>query len=316
MEVIHISHPHEVEKNDMPKMAIALGYFDGVHRGHQKVILEAKAIAGQKGLKSAVMTFDPHPSVVLGKSVQHVEYITPPQDKISVMASLGIDYLFIVRFTREFANLLPQEFVDQYLIGLNAKHVVAGFDYSYGRMGRGTMETLLFHSRNQFEYSIIDKLSNGDEKISSTLIRKYIREGKTDELPDLLGRHYTTSGLVVHGDKRGRTIGFPTANIDLLEEYIIPPLGVYSVRLLTDGKWHEGVCNVGHKPTFNKEKGDKPSIEVHVFDFDEEIYGRKVTVEWHKHLRSEQKFSGIQKLIDQIGKDKLEAQQYFEKNKV
>ncbi|MBT2688604.1 bifunctional riboflavin kinase/FAD synthetase [Bacillus sp. ISL-47] len=316
MEVIHIQHPHNIEKNNMPEMAIALGYFDGVHRGHQKVILQAKAIAGQKGLKSAAMTFDPHPSVVLGKSVQHVEYITPLQDKISIMANLGIDYLFVVRFTREFANLLPQEFVDHYLIALNAKHVVAGFDYSYGRMGRGTMETLLFHSRGQFEYSVIEKLSNGDEKISSTLIRKYIREGKTDELPELLGRHYATSGVVVHGDKRGRTIGFPTANIDLLDEYILPPVGVYSVRLLTDGKWHEGVCNVGYKPTFNKEKEDKPSVEVHIFDFSEDIYGRKVTVEWHKHLRSEQKFSGVQELIGQIGKDKQQAMQYFEKNRV
>jgi riboflavin kinase/FMN adenylyltransferase len=316
MEVIHIQHPHNIEKNNMPEIAIALGYFDGVHRGHQKVILQAKAIAGQKGLKSAVMTFDPHPSVVLGKSVQHVEYITPLQDKISIMADLGVDYLFVVHFTREFANLLPQEFVDQYLIALNAKHVVAGFDYSYGRMGRGTMETLLFHSRGQFEYSVIEKLSNRDEKISSTLIRKYIREGKTEELPELLGRHYTTSGVVVHGDKRGRTIGFPTANIDLLDEYIIPPVGVYSVRLITDGKWHEGVCNVGYKPTFNKEKADKPSVEVHIFDFSKDIYGRKVTVEWHRHLRSEQKFSGVQELIGQILKDKQQALQYFEKNRV
>lgn len=316
MEVIDIHHPHTIEKNEMPKKAMALGYFDGVHLGHQKVILEAKAIARQKGLKSAVMTFDPHPSVVLGKSVQHVEYITPLQDKIGIIAEMGIDYLFVVRFTREFANLLPQEFVDQYLIGLNIKHVVAGFDYTYGRMGRGTMETLLFHSRNQFEYSVIEKLSKEDEKISSTLIRKYIREGKTEELPPLLGRHYTTSGIVVHGDKRGRTIGFPTANIELLDEYIIPPPGVYSVRLLTGGMWHEGVCNVGYKPTFNKEKGDKPSVEIHIFDFSKEIYGRQVTVEWHKYLRCEQKFAGAAELIDQIGKDKEQAQVYFEKNRV
>ncbi|KON89043.1 riboflavin biosynthesis protein RibF [Sporosarcina globispora] len=316
MEVIYIHHPHRMDRNDMPEMAIALGYFDGVHLGHQKVIHEAKSIAEQKGLKSAVMTFNLHPSVVLGKSVQHVEYITPLEDKIAIMADLDIDYLFVINFTREFANLLPQEFVDQYLIGLNAKHVVAGFDYSYGRMGRGTMETLLFHSRDQFDYSVVEKLAKEDEKISSTLIRKYIREGKTDELPGLLGRYYKTSGVVVHGDKRGRTIGFPTANVNISDDYIIPPSGVYAVKFLVDGSWFEGVCNVGYKPTFNKEKGDRPSVEVHIFDFTSDIYGKKVSVEWHKHLRSEKKFAGVQELVPQIEKDKQQTEQYFKKNRV
>lgn len=316
MEVISIHHPHQLKKGELPEMALALGYFDGVHLGHQKVILQAKSISEEKGIKSAVMTFDPHPSVVLGKSVQHVEYITPLEDKISIIKKFDIDFLFVVRFTREFANLLPQEFVDQYLIGLNASHVIAGFDYSYGRLGRGTMETLPFHSRNQFDYSVVSKQTNDEEKISSTLIRKYIREGKTDELYPLLGRFYSTSGIVIHGDKRGRTIGFPTANIDICDDYIIPPLGVYTVRILVDDSWHEGVCNVGYKPTFNKEFGDKPSIEVHIFDFSKEIYGQSVAVEWHRHLRSEQKFSGVDELISQIEKDKQNALQYFEKNRV
>ena len=245
-----------------------------------------------------------------------MEYVTPIEEKIAIIADLGIDYLFIINFTREFANLLPQEFVDQYLIGLNAKHVVAGFDYSYGRMGRGTMETLLFHSRDQFDYSVVAKLEKKKKKISSTLIRKYIREGKTAELPDLLGRFYKTSGTVIHGDKRGRTIGFPTANVDVSDDCIIPPPGVYAVRFLVDGSWYEGVCNVGYKPTFNKEKGDRPSVEVHIFDFSSDIYGRKVTVEWHRHLRSERKFAGVQDLIAQIEKDKQQTEQYFEKNRV
>lgn len=316
MEVISIHHPHQLNKDELPEMAIALGYFDGVHLGHQKVILQAKSISEKKGIKSAVMTFDPHPSVVLGKSVQHVEYITPLEDKISIIEKFDIDFLFVVRFTLEFANLLPQEFVDQYLIGLNARHVVAGFDYSYGRLGRGTMESLPFHSRNQFDFSVVSKLTNDEEKISSTLIRKYIREGKTDELSPFLGRFYSTSGIVIHGDKRGRTIGFPTANIDICDEYIIPPLGVYTVRILVDGTWYEGVCNVGYKPTFNKEFGNKPSIEVHIFDFSKEIYGQSVAVEWHRHLRSEQKFSEVDELISQIEKDKQNALHYFEKNRV
>lgn len=314
MEVITIHHPHQLKRQDQPPIVMALGYFDGVHLGHRRVISEAKAIADEKEMKSAVITFDPHPSVVLGKEIKHVEYISPLEDKIDRIANLGIDYLFIIQFTREFANLLPQEFVDQYLIELNVKHVVAGFDYTYGRMGKGTMETLPFHSREQFSFTVIPKLANNAEKISSTLIRSHIRAGKMEELESLLGRYYTTKGAVIHGDKRGRTIGFPTANVGLQGDYIIPPLGVYCVRFFVNNKWYDGICNVGFKPTFNKEAIDKPSIEVHIFDFDKDIYGQDVIIEWHQYLRKEQKFSGIEELITQIEKDKAAAIEYFAEN--
>jgi riboflavin kinase / FMN adenylyltransferase len=293
-------------------MALALGYFDGVHRGHQQVILEAKTKAAQMGICSAVMTFDPHPSVVLGKAVQQIQYITPLEEKVKIIEELGIDYLFIIQFTTEFANLLPQEFIDQYVIGLNVRHVVAGFDFTYGRMGKGTMETLPFHSRDQFSYSIVPKFTQGDEKVSSTRIRNLLREGRTDSLLSLLGRYYSTSGIVIHGDKRGRTIGFPTANVDINEEFIIPPLGVYAVRFNVKNQWHNGVCNIGYKPTFNKE-ALHPSVEVHLFDFNEDIYGEKVTIEWHLHLRNEQKFSGIEELVAQIERDKQNTLNYFNK---
>jgi riboflavin kinase / FMN adenylyltransferase len=314
LEVKRLSFPISLTNNDYPPLVMALGYFDGVHLGHQQVILEAKNQANVRGLKSAVMTFDPHPSVVLGKSKTHVQYITPLTDKIKIIEELGIDYLYIVHFTPEFANLLPQEFVDQYVIGLNVKHVVAGFDFTYGRMGKGTMETLPFHSRDQFSYSVVPKLTQEEEKISSTRIRQLLSEGKTDELPALLGRFYTTSGVVVHGDKRGRTIGFPTANIDLHEEYLIPPLGVYAVKMKVENEWVDGVCNVGYKPTFNKE-ALKLSVEVHLFDFNRDIYGQEVLVEWHLYIRKEQRFSGIDELVKQIEKDKQNALIYFEKNR-
>jgi riboflavin kinase / FMN adenylyltransferase len=313
LEVIRLRFPFNLASIDNPPLAMALGYFDGVHRGHQQVILEAKKKASQMGICSAVMTFDPHPSVVLGKAVQQIQYITPLEEKIKIIEELGIDYLFIIHFTAEFANLLPQEFIDQYVIGLNVRHVVAGFDFSYGRMGKGTMETLPFHSRDQFSYSIVPKFTQGDEKVSSTRIRNLLREGKTDSLLSLLGRYYSTSGIVIHGDKRGRTIGFPTANVDLNEEYIIPPLGVYAVRFNVNNQWHNGVCNIGFKPTFNKE-ALRPSVEVHIFDFNEDIYGEKVTIEWHLHLRKEQKFSGIQELVAQIERDKQNTLNYFSKN--
>jgi riboflavin kinase / FMN adenylyltransferase len=312
LEVIKLKYPLNIDKTEIPPLSMALGYFDGVHLGHQKVILEAKKQAQQKGFHSAVMTFDPHPSVVLGKNDKHVQYITPLAEKIKIIEELGIDFLFIVHFTPEFANLLPQEFIDQYVIDLNVKHVVAGFDYSYGRLGKGTMEVLPFHSREKFTFTIVDKLTCGNEKVSSTRIRHYIKDGKTVELPELLGRFYMTAGIVVHGDKRGRTIGFPTANVETEDEYILPPLGVYAVKIKIGEDWYEGVCNVGYKPTFNKE-ALKVSVEVHVFDFNKDIYGELVMVEWHKYLRKEQKFSGIEELVTQIEKDKQNALEYFSK---
>ena len=312
MEVKKLNFPNFTDNSELPPLSMALGYFDGVHLGHQQVILEAKRQAKELGLKSAVMTFDPHPSVVLGKSEQHVRYITPLSEKIHILENMGIDYVFIIHFTTEFANLLPQEFIDQYVINLNVKHVVAGFDFTYGRMGKGTMETIPFHSRGQFTFSVIPKLTKKEEKVSSTRIRKLLKEGKTAELSDLLGRNYTTAGTVIHGDKRGRTIGFPTANVDVGEEYLLPPLGVYSVRMKIDGKWYNGVCNLGIKPTFNND-AKKPSVEVHLFEFNQMIYGKEVKVEWHQYIRKEQKFSGIEELVAQIERDKQTALNYFKK---
>lgn len=311
MEVKKLDFPHNIDKSEMPPLSMALGYFDGVHLGHQKVILEAKKQAQDKGFQTAVMTFDPHPSVVLGKNKQHIHYITPLAEKVKIIGELGIDYLFIVHFTPEFANLLPQEFIDQYVIGLNVKHVVAGFDFTYGRMGKGTMETLPFHSREYFSQSIVRKFTIGDEKVSSTRIRHYLNEGRTSELPELLGRFYSTSGIVVHGDKRGRTIGFPTANVESNEEFILPPVGVYAVKMKFAENWYLGVCNVGYKPTFNKQ-ALKLSVEVHLFHFVEDIYGEKVIIQWHQYLRKEQKFAGIDELVSQIAQDKLNAIDYFE----
>jgi riboflavin kinase / FMN adenylyltransferase len=316
VKLIKLNHPHEYRREDFPAMAMALGYFDGVHLGHQQVIKEAKKEAEAKGLKSAVMTFDPHPSVVLGKSVQHMEYITPLDEKIRIVEDMGVDYLFVVNFSIEFSSLLPQEFVDQYIIGLNVHHVVAGFDYSYGKMGKGNMETIQFHSRGKFDFTVVSKLSNQEaEKVSSTLIRALLRDGKVEEMPTLLGRFYTTKGTVINGERRGRTIGFPTANVQMEDQYILPPTGVYAVKIQVEGAWHEGVCNVGYKPTFHKEKKDKPSVEVNIFNFNKEIYGESAAIEWHMRLRSERKFEGIQQLVAQIEKDKQEAMLYFEKNK-
>ncbi|KEZ50132.1 bifunctional riboflavin kinase/FAD synthetase [Metabacillus indicus] len=313
MKTIKLTHPHSLNSTELPPLAMALGYFDGVHRGHQEVITAARKLAEEKGLKSAVMTFDPHPSVVLRKNTQHVEAITAVSDKIELIEDLQIDYLFIVNFSEAFAALLPQEFIDQYIINLNVKHVVAGFDYSYGRLGKGTMETMPFHSRSAFDQTVISKQTDRDRKISSTLIREVLRNGDVEYACTLLNRPHRVKGTVIHGDKRGRTIGFPTANIELDNAYIIPPTGVYAVQFELDGERYNGVCNIGYKPTFYDDKKLKPSIEVHIFEFNKSIYGKNVAIFWYKRIRSEQKFGSIDELITQIGKDKASAEQFFQK---
>jgi riboflavin kinase / FMN adenylyltransferase len=311
MKTLFISHPHHMNKNELPPTVMALGYFDGVHLGHQQVIKTAKQIADEKGYKSAVMTFDPHPSVVLGRKEKHVHFITPLKEKERLIAELGIDYLYVVEFTPKFAELLPQQFVDQYIIDFHVKHVVAGFDFTYGRLGKGTMETLPFHSRGQFSQTVVPKLSFQEEKISSTYIRQLLKNGDVDQLPSLLGRFYEIKGIVIDGEKRGRTIGFPTANIEPIDDYLLPALGVYVVKIQIDGQTYEGVCNIGYKPTFHQTQADRPNIEVHIFDFTKEIYGETVTLEWHKRLRSEKKFAKIDELIAQIQRDKEAARNYF-----
>ncbi|WP_099362977.1 bifunctional riboflavin kinase/FAD synthetase [Fredinandcohnia onubensis] len=312
MKTIYITHPQSFNQTDLPPTVLALGYFDGVHLGHQKVVETAKKEAEKQGIACSVMSFDPHPSIVLKKDVTHVEYITPLHHKEELFAQFDIDYLYIVNFTSEFASLSPQQFVEQYIIGLNVKHVVAGFDFTYGRFGKGTMETLAEHANGRFTQTTVEKLTFNNEKVSSTLIREFIQSGEVDQLPPLLGRFYTVNGIVIDGEKRGRTIGFPTANVKTNEDYIIPKMGVYAVRLKVGSKWYNGVCNLGVKPTFH-DNLKLPSIEVHLFDFNEDIYEEKVIVEWHKRIRSERKFSSIDELVKQIGLDKEQAKEYFEK---
>lgn len=311
MGIYHLSHPHHIKQQEIPASAMALGFFDGIHLGHQKVIETAKEIATEEGLQSAVMTFDPHPAVVLGHT-KTPEYLTPLAHKVQLIKDLGIDLLFVVRFDRRIFEVSPQDFVDQYLVGLSVKHVVAGFDYTYGSQAEGTMEMMPKHARGRFQVTVVDKLENHGEKVSSTAIRAKVREGKVEEVPALLGRFYETRGGVVAGEERGRTIGFPTANIVEDGAYLIPATGVYAVKMKVGSHWHQGVASIGFKPTFHEEHGDKPEVEVHLFDFNDDIYGKSVAISWQQRLRGEVKFASAEALIRQMENDKQEARDYFQ----
>jgi riboflavin kinase / FMN adenylyltransferase len=310
MQVIYLQHPHEFEKEEIPKLSLAIGYFDGVHKGHQKVINTANQVAEKNNYKSGVMTFYPHPSVVLGKTKKSIQYITPLEEKLKQLEQLGIEIVFVVDFDEKLAQLEPQAFVDEYLIGLNVQHVVAGFDFSYGKMGKGSMDTIDHYSRGLFTHTTIPKVTKDEEKVSSTLIREKIAEGNIQEAEQLLGRPFQIKGKVVKGDQRGRTIGYPTANIQFDENYLIPKVGVYAVGVKLNEDYYYGMANIGYKPTFT-ENAVKPTLEVYIFDFSGNIYDREILVEMFSYIREEKKFSGIEELKAQLKSDETEIRQFF-----
>ncbi|GAE24301.1 riboflavin kinase [Halalkalibacter wakoensis JCM 9140] len=305
MDTIYLKHPIDGTTLKHEKTVMALGYFDGVHIGHQKVIKNAIEIANKLNTSTSVMTFHPHPKEVLRNT--EMNYITPLSEKIKKIEKLGVDTLFVVEFSLEFASLTPQQFVDDYLIGLHVVHVVAGFDFTYGALGKGTMETLPFHARNRLHSTTVEKFEMNNEKVSSTKIRELLQQGAVWDVVSLLGSEYTLMGTVVDGEKRGRTIGFPTANIKPNDRYIIPKTGVYAVKLTVNETQYDGVCNVGYKPTFHQENEADPTIEVHLFAFDQDIYGKEVELQWISRIRSEKKFNGVEQLIEQIQRDKETA---------
>nr|WP_239585631.1 riboflavin biosynthesis protein RibF [Lysinibacillus composti] len=295
----------------MTAFSLAVGFFDGVHRGHQAVIGAAMDKARELNINSAVMTFDPHPSIVLGGRNEKVFYITPLRQKLEIIEGIGVDTVFVVQFTSDFAKLSPEDFIQYFIRDLNVLHVTAGFDFSFGALGRGKMYMMKELSNGEFGVTVVDKFSDGEEKISSTRIRKSLQDGDMETAHELLGRPFEVPGIVVHGDKRGRTIGFPTANIQAMDGCFIPATGVYAVRILVQNNWYDGVCNVGYKPTFKNPEDKQLSIEVHILNFEKNIYGEEVTVGWYKRIRSEKKFDGIESLKAQIQHDKEEAIRYF-----
>ncbi|MFF2752611.1 riboflavin biosynthesis protein RibF [Psychrobacillus sp. NPDC058041] len=315
MEVHYLSYPHHLLENEQYEAySLAIGFFDGVHRGHQAVIQEALDKGKELNIRTAVMTFDPHPSLVLGRSKEQVFYITPIEQKIEILKGLNVDTLFVVRFTSDFAKLTPSQFVDSFIKKANVKHVTAGFDFTFGAFGKGTMKEMEQLSNGEYTVSVVDKQVLSDDKISSTRIRAELKTGNIEEVKELLGRPFMLTGVVIHGDKRGRTIDFPTANVQPTEGQFIPSTGVYAVKICVQEKWYNGVCNVGYKPTFNNPEDKKLSIEVHIINFDQSIYGEEVVIHWYSRIRSEQKFNGINELKEQIGKDKEEAINYFKKS--
>lgn len=310
MEIIYLNEPPDITQDNGKEKVMALGYFDGIHIGHQKVIKTAIDLAREKGMQVAVMTFHPHPSVVLKQMKKRDNYLTPPEEKAKVLASLGVDIVYFVTFNEVFSQLTPQQFVDDYLLRLHAKHVVAGFDFTFGRMAQGNMGNMGDFSRKMFVHTTVNKVERNGEKISTTRIREFIIAGDIEQAYRYMGRPYEMQGTVVHGDKRGRTLGFPTANLQFKDAFVYPKKGIYAVKMEVDGQLYNGLANVGTRPTFYGD--DEPvTIEVYLFDFNKDIYDKEVAVTWYKHLRPEGKFDSVDELISQMKKDEESGRAFF-----
>ncbi|AZN40897.1 bifunctional riboflavin kinase/FAD synthetase [Paenibacillus albus] len=308
MEIISLQYPiasAQLVQQALPK-ALAIGHFDGVHRGHQNVIRRAVELAKANGLQSAVMTFHPHPKEVLGQSGQYAVSLTPLEDKIERFRRIGVDVVYIVTFDLNFAGVSPEDFVSQVLRPLHVRKAVVGFDFTFGAKGAGKPETLWALGEPDIEVEIVDPFMQDGDKVSSTLIREALQDGRPEAAEQLLGEPYQVRGTVIHGEGRGRTIGFPTANIRPEAGFLVPRQGVYAIMVHVEGKRMPGVLNIGVKPTFH-EKLPEPVMEAHLFDFSGDLYEKTITVEFIAFLRTEKKFGSIDELISQIKADSDKA---------
>ena len=297
----------DVREFKVAKPILTVGSFDGVHLGHLKVITRLNEIAKQNGGESVIFTFSPHPRLVLNPEEDSLRLLTTLDEKIQLLEKAGIQHLIIYPFTKEFANLSYTDFVRVILVGqLNVDSLVVGYDHKFGRDRKGDFEMLQGLSLAfRFKLEKLDALLSENVNVSSTKIRNSLQDGNIDRANRYLGYTFRLHGTVVEGQKLGRKIQFPTANIEASDPHkIIPGYGVYAVLVNIDGQQYQGMLNIGTRPTINK-NADHRSIEVHIFNFDQDIYNSKLELEFVKKVRDEQKFASIDSLRDQLEKDKL-----------
>jgi len=292
----------EVTRDD--NTIITLGTFDGIHAGHKLIIEEVVKKASDLGGRSFLITYHPHPRKVITGQNQ-LNLLSTPSEKAEIFISLGIENLLIVNFTKKFSRLSPDAFIDNYIInGIGTKEVIIGYDHHFGK-GRGGDQDFLYTMGNNFgfEVSIIPEYKMNNVTVSSSTIRRALLEGKISEANEYLGRQYAFTGTVIEGDKRGRELGFPTANLRIDDEdKLLPALGIYAVEVTINDNKKQGLLSIGRRPTFY-ELGDVVP-EVYLFDFDENIYGEEITVSLVERIRGEEKFSSADELMAKMNKDK------------
>lgn len=297
MKIIEIDLNYIADEDSV----IALGNFDGVHKGHMELINKAVARADDLNIKSSILLFNEHTDNLI--KVGKKDIITTNQTKFEILENLGVDIIYLINFTREFMAYTPKMFLKDFLAdNLKIRGVVVGYDYTYGFKKSGDVDFLL-ENKDLFDtIDVINQISSNGEKISSTLIRNLIEEGKIKEANDLLSRPYKLIGEIIHAKGLGKKMGYPTANLKLVDNFVIPRYGVYDTDIIINGERFKASTNIGTNPTVEH---DGIKIEAHILDFDRDIYGEIVELELLDFVRPELKFDSIEELFDQIAKDVL-----------
>lgn len=291
------------EYSPVKNAVVTTGTFDGVHVGHQTIIDRLKRIAQKQEGETVLLTFHPHPRLVLQKDSE-LKLLSTIEERIELLEKAGVDHLIVVPFNKEFSRLTSLEFVKDILVEkVGTKTLVIGYDHHFGRNREGSFQHLLeYGPMYGFVVEEIPAFEVSDVNVSSTKVREAIKTGKVEQAANFMGHPYTLSGNVVEGDQIGRSIGFPTANIEVKEDYkLIPKPGVYAVNTLFKGVSYSGMLNIGFRPTVGE--GNDLTIEVNIFDFNQDIYGEEIKLEIIKHVRNEIQFNGVSELKAQLEQD-------------
>jgi len=299
-------HFQSLEGVQLQDTWLTIGTFDGVHRGHQEIVRNLVSQAHADGSKAVVLTFYPHPAVVIGKR-QNPSYLTTPEERANLLGDLGVDVVITFPFTPPVSKISAQEFITMLRHHLGMQHLLVGPDFALGHNRIGNIHYLSETGKSLgFTMSTIIPFELEGQIVSSSRIRAALRDGDLALVNNLLGRPYFVKGQVVPGDGRGHTIGIPTANLSLWIERALPKSGVYVTQGLINGDSHGAVTNIGTRPTFASDH-ERLQVEAHLLDFDEQIYGLEVRLDFISHLRDERKFSGIDALVKQIQQDIIQA---------
>jgi riboflavin kinase/FMN adenylyltransferase len=296
-----MKHYFGLDQVQLPDSCITVGVFDGVHRGHQEMVRRLRERAGRRGVPSVVVTFWPHPATVLGRS--QVRCLTTDEERASLLGSLGVDVVVTQKFDAALASTAYRDFVRMLKRRLGFSEFLIGYDFALGRDREGNASRLSALGKQlQYELDVVHALGDESGVISSTEVRKLVTTGNVAEAGKLLGHYFDMQGPVVHGDSRGHQLGFPTANIEYPPEKILPSNGVYACWATVAGSRVPAAVNVGIRPQFH-DTADYPLVEAYLLDFDGQIYGESLRVEFVKRLRDEARFASVDELIAQIHRD-------------
>lgn len=298
------------EYNSEKPLALSLGMFDGVHLGHQSIIKSLNNIAKERNLASAIITFWPHPRLAFSPN-ENLKLLNTIDEKTKLLEQFEINHLFLKSFDEEFRNLTGEEFVVEILVKqLNVKHLIVGYDHMFGKNKSGNFQLLKeMAPLYDFEVQQMEAVNLHNHHISSTKIRNLLIDGDVFSANQMLGYRYSISGKVVHNKKIGRTIGYPTANIEVETFKLLPKAGAYIVQVLIRDKFYKGMLSIGHNPTVN---GEYLTTEVHILDFDEDIYDEIITINFCEFLHEQIKFESLDLLVERLDEDKFLTQKFFQ----